>query len=70
MNIKNLLKELANKNVIIFFSTHILEFAEELSDAIIILNYGQIVFESENKELKDKNKKLKNIFFNQGGFYD
>lgn len=67
---KEVLKELAKKGKTIFYSSHIMEVVEKLSDRIILLNDGQIVadgnMESLNTELKEGS--LEGIFNKLTGF--
>ncbi|MGO1367846.1 MAG: ABC transporter ATP-binding protein [Senegalia sp. (in: firmicutes)] len=69
---KEVLKELAKKGKTIFYSSHIMEVVEKLSDRIILLNDGQIVadgnMESLNTELKEGS--LEGIFNKLTGFDD
>ncbi|NBI05936.1 ABC transporter ATP-binding protein [Senegalia massiliensis] len=67
---KEVLKELAKKGKTIFYSSHIMEVVEKLSDRIILLNDGEIVadgnMESLNTELKEGS--LEQIFNKLTGF--
>lgn len=60
--VKNLFHDIVKDNRTIFFSTHILDMAENLSDMVIILDDGKIVFNSEINDIKSSNKSLENIF--------
>ena len=57
--LKNIMRQLANQNKTVFFSTHILDVAEKLCDRIGIINKGKLVFvgtlEEMRKELKENN---------------
>lgn len=64
-DLKKTMREYANSGKTVFFSTHILEIADELCDRIGIINKGKIIFVGTLKELKEKfgNKKtLEEIF--------
>lgn len=67
---KEVLKELAKRGKTIFYSSHIMEVVEKLSDRIILLNDGKIVadgnMESLNTELKEGS--LEGIFNKLTGF--
>ncbi|WP_130806339.1 ABC transporter ATP-binding protein [Senegalia massiliensis] len=67
---KEVLKELAKKGKTIFYSSHIMEVVEKLSDRIILLNDGEIVadgnMETLNTELKEGS--LEQIFNKLTGF--
>ena len=53
-DLKKTMKEYANSGKAVFFSTHILEIADELCDRIGIINKGKIIFVGTLKELKEK----------------
>lgn len=55
-NLKQIMKEYAKKGNAVFFSTHILEVAENLCDRIGIINKGKILFVGTIEELKIKVK--------------
>ena len=63
--LKNMMREHANKNNTVFFSTHILDVAERLCDRIGIIDKGKLLFvgtyEELKKELKE-NKSLEELF--------
>lgn len=63
--LKNMMREHANKNNTVFFSTHILDVAERLCDRIGIIDKGKLLFvgtyEEMKKELKE-NKSLEELF--------
>ncbi|MDP4114779.1 MAG: ABC transporter ATP-binding protein [Bacteroidota bacterium] len=63
--LKELLREYADKNKTIFFSTHILEVAEKLCDRVAIINKGVLQFYGTMDEMKNhfrQNSSLENIF--------
>ena len=62
--IVNFVKEYAEKNRTVFFSTHILEVAEKLCDRIGIINKGKLVYEGTMEEIKESypNLTLEEIF--------
>lgn len=63
--LKRLMREHADKNNTVFFSTHILDVAERLCDRIGIIDKGKLLFvgtyEEMKKELKE-NKSLEELF--------
>lgn len=63
--LKKMMREHANKNNTVFFSTHILDVAEKLCDRIGIIDKGKLLFvgtyEEMKKELKE-NKSLEELF--------
>lgn len=63
--LKKMMREHANKNNTVFFSTHILEVAEKICDRIGIIDKGKLLFvgtyEEMKKELKE-NKSLEELF--------
>lgn len=63
--LKNIMKEYAQKNKTVFFSTHILEVAERLCDRVGIIDNGKLLFvgtyEGLKQELKE-NKSLEELF--------
>ena len=64
-DLKKTMREYANSGKTVFFSTHILEIADELCDRIGIINKGKIIFVGTLKELKEKfgdKKTLEEIF--------
>ena len=64
-DLKALMKEHSKKGKTVFFSTHILEIAEQLCDRIAIINSGKIIYVGTLNELREKfgNKKtLEEIF--------
>lgn len=64
-DLKKTMREYANSGKTLFFSTHILEIADELCDRIGIINKGKIIFIGTLKELKEKfgdKKTLEEIF--------
>lgn len=55
-DLKTMMKEYAKKGNVVFFSTHILEVAENLCDRVAIINKGKILFLGKIEELKKKMK--------------
>ena len=55
-DLKIMMKEYAKKGNVVFFSTHILEVAENLCDRVVIINKGKILFLGNMNELKEKMK--------------
>lgn len=72
MVFKALLKMLANQGKTIFYSSHIMEVVEKISDRIIILNEGKIVADGNFEELKKERSEgtLQSIFNQITGFND
>ena len=65
--LKEMMREHAKKNNIVFFSTHVLEIAEKLCDRIVIIEKGKIVYFGTLEELKKKYKKkdLEELFLEE-----
>lgn len=64
-NLKEIMKERASEGKIIFFSTHVLEVAENLCNKIGIISKGKILKIGSLEEFKqgvEKEKSLENIF--------
>ena len=64
-DLKNMMKEYAKNGNAVFFSTHILEVAENLCDRVAIINKGKRVFVGKIEELKVKmkeNSSLEELF--------
>ena len=61
VGIRSLIKELG-KDKTVLFSTHIMQEVEAVADKIIILNKGNIVFETDMNQLKSSNKNLETVF--------
>ena len=55
--LKKMMREHADKNNTVFFSTHVLEIAEKLCDQIAIIDKGKILYYGTLDELKKKYKK-------------
>ena len=70
--IKEILQKLKESGKTIFYSSHIMEVVEKLSDRIILLNEGNIVLDGDFEEIKGKNFEgsLEEIFNNITGFND
>ena len=63
--LKNIMREYANQNKTVFFSTHILDVAEKLCDRIGIINKGKLLFVGTLDEMKNElkeNKSLEELF--------
>lgn len=63
--LKKIMRDRANNNKTVFFSTHILDVAEKICDRIGIINEGQILFVGTIEEMKEKfkeNKSLEELF--------
>ena len=64
-DLKVMMKEYAKKGNVVFFSTHILDVAENLCDRVAIINKGKIVFIGKIDELRKKmkdNNSLEKLF--------
>lgn len=68
--IKEILQKLKEDGKTIFYSSHIMEIVEKLSDRIILLNEGNIVADGNFEEIKNCNFEgsLEEIFNNLTGF--
>jgi ABC-2 type transport system ATP-binding protein len=63
--LKEMMREHANENKTVFFSTHVLDVAEKLCDRVAIINKGKILFSGtlpEMKERFEKDESLEKIF--------
>jgi len=70
MIFKEILAQLAAQGKTIFYSSHIMEVVEKISDRILLINNGQIVADGTFEELKEKSKEgsLEEIFNQLTGF--
>lgn len=70
MVFKEVLAELVSQGKTIFYSSHIMEIVEKISDRIILINDGRIVADGSFKELKGKSMEgsLEGIFNELTGF--
>jgi ABC-2 type transport system ATP-binding protein len=70
MVVKEILSQLAMQGKTIFYSSHIMDVVEKISNRIILLNHGQIAADGSFDELKDKSKEgsLEEIFNQLTGF--
>lgn len=70
MVVKEILSELASHGKTIFYSSHIMEVVEKVSDRIILLDKGQVVADGTFQELKSRSKEgsLEEIFNQLTGF--
>lgn len=69
-NLKQLMKEHAQKGNTVFFSTHVLEVAEKLCDKVAIINKGKIIFFGTLEALKEaygENESLEELFLKVTG---
>lgn len=63
--LKKMMREHANKNNTVFFSTHILEVAEKICDRVGIIDKGKLLFVGTYEEMKKvlkENKSLEELF--------
>lgn len=70
MVVKEILSMLAKQGKTIFYSSHIMDVVERISNRIILINNGQIAADGSFKQLKDKMKEgsLEQIFNQITGF--
>lgn len=54
-NLKKILRDLADSDKIIIFSTHVMEVAEKICDKVAIINKGKLVYCGNVNELKNSN---------------
>lgn len=69
---KEIMQGLKNEGKTIFYSSHILEVVEKLSDRILLLNEGNIVLDGTMTEVREKqsDSTLESIFNDVTGFHD
>ena len=63
--LKQIMKNITQKNYSVFFSTHILDIAEKLCDRIGIINKGKLLFVGTLDEMRrelEENKSLEELF--------
>jgi ABC-2 type transport system ATP-binding protein len=60
--VKDYLKNYVKKGNTIFFSTHVLEIAEEICTRIGVLDYGKLIHEGSISKLKKKRQHLEDFF--------
>lgn len=67
---KEIFRKLANKGKTIFFSSHIMEIVENMSNRIVLLANGQIVADGNFTQLKEQNNEgsLEGVFNQLTGF--
>ncbi|MCA1059845.1 ABC transporter ATP-binding protein [Rossellomorea aquimaris] len=70
MIFKELLAQLASQGKTIFYSSHIMDVVEKISNRIVLLHNGQIVADGSFEELKNQNREgsLEEIFNQLTGF--
>lgn len=59
--LKKVMKEIAENNKTVFFSTHILDVAEKLCDRIGIINNGKLLFVGTIDEMREELKENKSL---------
>lgn len=59
--LKEMMREHAQKGKIVFFSTHVLEVAEKLCDEVIIINHGNMLFDGTLEALKEQHKEYQTL---------
>ncbi len=62
--VKQIMREHANKGNTVFFSSHIIEVVEKVCDRVAIIYKGQLKGVYDMKELEEKNQSLVEIFMN------
>ena len=69
---KEIMQSLKNEGKTIFYSSHILEVVEKLSDRILLLNEGNIVLDGAMEEVRvrQSDSSLESIFNDVIGFHD
>lgn len=72
MIVKEILSHLSKEGKTIFYSSHIMEVVEKISDRIILINNGEIVADGNFEDLKNNYKEttLENIFNEVTGFHE
>jgi len=61
--VKNLLKELAKEGKIVFFSTHVLEVAQQLCTSLGIINEGKLIYHGTFEALQnERDESLEELF--------
>lgn len=70
MVVKDILAELAHQGKTIFYSSHIMEVVQKISNRIVLLNGGQVVADGTFEELAERatEKSLEEIFNDITGF--
>jgi len=70
MIVKEMMDQLASAGKTIFYSSHIMDVVEKISDRIVLLNKGEIIADGPFEELQDQNKEgtLEQIFNQLTGF--
>lgn len=70
--VKDILAQLAKKGKTIFYSSHIMEVVQKISDRIVLLNGGQVVADGTFAELSQKSgdRSLEEVFNDITGFYE
>jgi len=70
MVVKEIMSELASQGKTIFYSSHIMDVVERISNRIVLINGGQVVADGTFEELKAKSKEgsLEEIFNQLTGF--
>lgn len=68
--VKEILAKLAEQGKTIFYSSHIMEVVEKISDRIVLLNDGQVVADGSFEELQEQSEEgtLEEIFNEMTGF--
>lgn len=61
LTLKNIMKEMCQKNKMIFFSTHVLEVAEKLCTKVAIIKEGKLIQSGTMEEIRG-NESLEDVF--------
>ncbi len=64
-NLKKIMRERKERGKMVFFSTHVMEVAENICDRIAIISKGKIVAKGSLDEIRknlDENKSLEELF--------
>ena len=64
--LKEIILEMKNKNKVVIFSTHLMEFAEKMCDSIAMIDKGKIILNGKLSEIKQKYA-IKNVSLNYQG---
>lgn len=69
--LKDVMRRFCDKGGTVFFSTHVMEVAQNLCDSIAIINKGEIVLNTSLKDFNEKeNASLENLFLELTGNED
>ncbi len=60
--IKTLMRDMADRGHIVFFSSHVIEVLEKLCDRVAIIKQGKLIGEYSSEEIKKKRMSLEDIY--------